>query len=126
MWIAISLFFGLMVCELIVRLMWEILGINRKDDKAAPWWLTGALMGMVERLFFTIAVALSGPGAVITAMIVWITLKGQTHYNVFSATISVLDRRAAYTALIASLVSMIVAMLCGSEIYNLIHQTVKI
>lgn len=119
-WTLISISVGYILCEAIVKLLALILKYERDIDPL-PSWLSGALVGVIERLFFTIAISFSGVGPIVTGMIVWVTLKGQTHYNVFTSDEGKMNRKAAYTALIASIISMTIAMICGAQIYNLTH-----
>ena len=78
------------------------------DEKTVPPWLTG----LIERLFFTIVVAVNLPGAAI-AMITWVTVKMATHWNKVSSSDIPNGRFLVFSGLLAGLVSMLFAMLGG-------------
>jgi sterol desaturase/sphingolipid hydroxylase (fatty acid hydroxylase superfamily) len=77
------------------------------NAQLVPPWLTG----LVERLFFTIAVALNVPGVVV-AMIAWIGVKMATDWNRPGGERQ--DAGGAFSALLAGLVSMLFSLLGGA------------
>ena len=100
---------------------WKTSSDCGNDSDMVPTWFSGIIVGIAERLFFTVTIGLGGLGTgALTAMLIWTTIKAQTLYNIFpggeSPTIS---RRAAYNALVAGLVSLLVSVICGTIIYNL-------
>lgn len=78
------------------------------DLRSIPSWLTGA----IERLFFTVAVALNLSGTA-TAMIGWLTLKMVTNWNRPGGERDAKHIRGAFIALLAGLVSMLFAAIGG-------------
>jgi len=78
-------------------------GMNR-----VPPWLTGGL----ERLFFTLLVAF-GVSGTSTAMIGWLALKMVTNWNRRESEDDVKERSFAFSALVAGLLSMFLALLGG-------------
>lgn len=77
------------------------------DELPVPGWL----VGVVERLFFVVAVAFNVSGAAI-AMIAWIAVKMVTNWNRVGQ-IPPESPRAALTGLIGGLVSMLFALIGG-------------
>lgn len=73
-----------------------------------PPWLTGGL----ERLFFTLLVAF-GVSGTSTAMIGWLALKMVTNWNRRESEDDVKERSFAFSALVAGLLSMFLALLGG-------------
>lgn len=71
-----------------------------------PGWITG----LVERTFFTIAVAFGGPFAIV-AMIAWLGAKMATDWNRPQAERQ--DPAGAFTTLLGGLVSMFFALVGG-------------
>ena len=67
---------------------------------------------MVERTFFTVAVATELSG-VTTAMIAWLALKFATNWNFAGMGAPAATRGFAFSALLAGLVSMLFATIGG-------------
>jgi hypothetical protein len=83
------------------------------------WWYTGFLTGVFERIFFTSIIGLlgtNGSGAA-TAMIAWIAVKVQAHYNIFSRP-DKQEMPRVYLGLLGSLGSLLLAVLGGYFWYN--------
>ena len=86
----------------------------------------GILTGIVERAFFTVAIATCMSGGIITAMVAWTALKSQTLWAAFSvavARVAVADDNKTnnekkdkdiFVSLLASLGSMIIAIVAGN------------
>ena len=76
--IGVSVFVGWAFTWAFLEGLRKWVGYKKKDYgyPPVPSWLTG----MVERLFFTVVVALELPGSAI-AMIGWLTLKMATNWN---------------------------------------------
>lgn len=85
-----------------------------EPDTDAPWLLTGPLMGIMERIFFTCVVALDLSGTAI-AMMAWIALKAQSHFNIVNVNprVDAQNFRRLYRELLASLGSMLMAAIGG-------------
>ncbi len=83
-----------------------------KKAKNAPRGVPATLTGMIERFFFTVLVAFNVAGVAV-AMIAWIALKLATNWNrdYWAKTSSA--RLYGFSALLASLVSMLFAFLGG-------------
>ena len=83
-------------------------------DTSTPLWLTGigippGLTGVIERLFFTVAVAFELSG-VATAMMAWIAIKLAADWNRPSTTP---DTAGTLSAALGGLVSMLFAVTGG-------------
>ena len=125
-WLLVSVFCGavltaIFMCVLGGKLNTKPQRSSNKDQdspNSVPGWFTGWFLGMLERFFFTTAIAFGGVGPCMAALLIWITLKSQTHYNIFGGGGSpVLDRSQAYLAISGSLVSLSIAIICGHQIY---------
>jgi hypothetical protein len=115
--LSISLFGGAGLAQIVLSKSMQALKV-KEDETLIPSWYSGFVVGLVERLFFTVAVALGGVSGVIPAMLIWVTLKGQTHYNIFNGVDEGRkNRKNAYAALMASLISLLVALICGYILY---------
>ena len=79
-----------------------------RGDKTVPPWLTG----LVERLFFTVAIGFNLPGAA-TAMIAWIAVKMASHWARPNSRHGPDSRSLVFSALLAGLVSMFFALIGG-------------
>ena len=112
-----SLLIGYVVTSLFVffmRFRLDRLRTERGITEPAPWHgvhdIPPWLMGGLERLFFTIAVAFNVPGAV-TAMMAWLGLKMVTDWNRPGGVSR--DPAEAMSGLLGGLVSMFFAMVGG-------------
>lgn len=72
----------------------------------------GTPIGLVERAFFTLAVAVELPGVGI-AMIAWVTAKMATGWNLTATTACETEKRQRMAALAGGLASMFAATLGG-------------
>jgi len=80
-----------------------------EGEKSVPPWLTG----LIERLFFTIAVAFA-PLAAVTAMMAWLGIKTATHWARAHEIREGSDSRfLVFSSLLAGLVSMLFALIGG-------------
>jgi len=107
--LACSLGIGWLVThQFLIRLRRKF-DVEKPDEgKAVPSWLTG----LVERLFFTIAIAFHISGVPV-AMVAWVSIKMATHWNRIN-TESVPDGRfLVFSGLLAGMVSMFFAMIGG-------------
>jgi hypothetical protein len=84
-------------------------------SKSVPPWITGVL----ERLFFCIAVAVNASG-VLPAMIAWLAVKLAANWQARSELEANTKVNYMFSALIAGLMSMLVALLGGIFIRSLI------
>lgn len=75
------------------------------EEQGRAFFASGPLTGIVERLFFTVAIGL-GLSGVATAMLIWVTVKLQAHYHIFTSG-NVKDLPRIYRALLSSLGSLI-------------------
>jgi len=100
--------------------------IGQNEAGHLPRWFTGWIVGFIERLFFTTAVGLGGVGPCMSAMLIWISLKAQTHHNIMNPTGGMADpagsdpllkRKQAYLGILGNLISLGVAIVCGAQIY---------
>ena len=85
-------------------------GAKLEEGKSprVPGWVTG----IVERLFFTILVAVDVQG-IPTALVAWIGIKLATNWNHPDWRASASTRAFAFSALLAGLLSMLFAFLGG-------------
>lgn len=86
-----------------------------EPDTDAPWLLTGPVMGIVERMFFSCLVAFDLSGTAI-AMIAWIALKAQSHFNIVNVNPrggTDLNFRRQYRDLLTSVASVLIAAIGG-------------
>jgi hypothetical protein len=117
--IIVSGIFGAVISFLVYLVLVWATGTTIKLTMDREWWYTGFLTGILERIFFTSIIGLlgtSGSGAA-TAIIGWIAVKVQAHYNIFSR-----DDRAdmpkVYLGLLGSLGSLLLAVLGGYFWYH--------
>ena len=93
-------------------------GVREPFDSGAgaPFWLSGVTTGVLERIFFSVAVALNASGVVV-GMMAWIGLKAAIHWQAHMTTAEGEARTKAvkesYVALLGSLSSMFLALLVG-------------
>ena len=73
----VSLGAGWIATSLFLHFLRRIYGVTKdSSEKTVPGWITG----FIERLFFTIVVAVNLPGTAV-AMVGWITAKMATNWN---------------------------------------------
>jgi hypothetical protein len=87
------------------------LGLEPPKEKRTSPWLTGLL----ERIFFTLAVAMNAPG-VLPAMITWLGLKLAANWNrtrTITKNEEVTIKNYAFAALVTGLLSMLFAYVGG-------------
>lgn len=111
--IGISLVVGHLVTWTFLLVLRRSIGLGAKpslsqDGKRVPGWV----LGLVERLFFTVLVGLKIPGAP-AAMMGWLALKLATNWNHPDWKDKPDIRAFALSALLAGLVSMLFALLGG-------------
>ncbi len=105
-----SLGIGWLVTGIFLRRLRAFIGLPTQGDvesgirEIPPW-----LVGLIERLFFTLLVAFGVSGTAV-AMMVWITLKMATNWNRPGEENPV---PLAFSALLADLVSMLFALIGG-------------
>lgn len=92
--------------SLVVRAMHDV--TKPEGEKTVPPWLTG----LIERLFFTVAVAFNLTGTA-PAMIGWIAVKMASHWTRQHVEHGPDSRFLVFSALLAGLVSMFFALLSG-------------
>ncbi len=118
-WIAgllVSVVIGGPVTWLFLKLLRQHMRLEKEDEDpdtlAVPPWL----LGMLERLFFTIVIAFQVPGAAV-AMMVWLTVKMAANWNrpqiPNDKIVSTRRSRRAMSALLAGLVAMGFALIGG-------------
>src|SRR4051812_3413402 len=56
---------------------------NESHKSQLPFWISGYATGFIERLIFSIGVALNLSGVGV-AMIAWTDLKAQSHWHIFT------------------------------------------
>ena len=106
--LAVSLVIGWPITEGFVFGLRKAQGFEKPaEEKSVPSWLTG----MIERLFFTIAVAYNVGGS-ITAMMVWIAIKLAANWGPGAGRIDTFRLRIVSSAL-GGLVSMLFALVGG-------------
>ena len=103
----LSLVGGWIVCGTFMMVLRKISGITKRTDiKTVP----PALTGLVERLFFSILVAVQLPG-VAPAMIAWIALKMASNWNRDNEDPN--GRFHRFAALLTGIISMLFALWGG-------------
>ena len=118
-WIAglfVSVVIGGAVTWLFLKLLRQHMRLEKEDKdpdtRPVPPWL----LGMLERLFFTVVIAFQVPGAAV-AMMVWLTVKMAVNWNRPQAPSNGEDwtrrSRRAMSALLAGLVAMGFALIGG-------------
>jgi hypothetical protein len=111
--IGFSLVAGQFAVEYFLRELRKFMQLGEKPEpaspiKSAPAWLTGGL----ERLFFTFLVAFQVAGTP-AAMIGWLALKLATRWSREPTEEGARARAFAFSALLAGLLSMLIALLGG-------------
>ena len=102
---------------------WFVNILNRKvSTKKGPWdeipsWLRKTLIGVVERTFFTVAIAVDLSGTAI-AMIGWTALKGTLYWASYKATHPANVLIAVMGSLISLLFAIIGAQVCNGRLWN--------
>jgi hypothetical protein len=117
--IIVSGIFGAIISFFVYLLLVWATGTTLKLTMDREWWYTGFLTGIFERIFFTSVIGLlgtSGSGAA-PAIIGWIAVKVQAHYNIFSRS-DRQDMPKVYLGLLGSLASLLLAVLGGYFWYN--------
>ena len=109
-----SLFFGWLGTWIFITAVRKCCGLKPKEYTIPPW-----LTGLVERSFFTLLIGLNF-NAVAPAMATWIVIKMATNWNDYKKSKSQ-KREYAFSALLASLVSMIFAIIGGAIIIEKIN-----
>ena len=106
---AISCGLGHFIVGYFLRRLREYIGLPPKEEKGTPPWLTGLL----ERFFFTIAVAVNATG-VLPAMIAWLGLKLVANWQLREDIPDpVTKANYKFTAIVAGLLSMLFAYVGG-------------
>ena len=107
--LTLSLGVGWYVTEAFLTQLRENFKVKKPNaEKCVPPWLTG----LVERSFFTVAVALNLSGAT-TAMVGWVAVKMASHWTRPSARHGPNSRFLVFSGLLAGLVSMFFALVGG-------------
>ena len=114
--IIVSGIFGAIV-SFIVYLLLVLATGTTPELTNREWWYTGVLTGIFERIFFTSIIGLLGESGAATAIIAWIAVKVQAHYNIFSRADNH-DMPKVYLGLLGSLGSLLLAVLGGYFWYN--------
>jgi len=105
----VSLFVGWLATDQFLGRLRSRYNIEKTTSENA---VPPALIGLLERLFFTVAVAFDLPGAAV-AIIAWISIKMATHWNRIDPEKYPNGRFLVFSGLLAGLVSMFFAMLGG-------------
>lgn len=130
-WLLVSIVVGGLAAQGILHFLDGALRITprstaQNDIGHLPRWFTGWIVGVIERLFFTTAIGLGGVGPCMSAMLIWYSLKAQTHHNIINPTGGLADpagsdpllkRKQAYLGILGNLISLGVAIVCGAQIY---------
>jgi hypothetical protein len=110
--VGISLFLGTIAVGIWHRFLCWLMDIECKAElkwPKRPVTETGFLTGVIERTFFTVAVATNLSGTAI-AMIAWITVK---YYISWKDSTEKNVRKQAMASLLSGMVSMLVALTAG-------------
>ncbi len=105
--LAVALVLGAMVTAWFVSALRSYLHIPPSAGRVVPGWL----MGLSERLFFTLVVAFDISGAAI-AMMGWITLKLLPNWELY-VTRGSANKPLALSSILGSLCSMLFALIGG-------------
>ena len=105
----VSLVIGGLLASCFVDQSRKYLDIKKPDERGVSPWVTG----IIERLFFTVAIAFNLSGATV-AMIAWIGAKMATDWNrPEEDRIGPNARAGAVTGLLGGLISMLFALIGG-------------
>ena len=93
-WLLVSIVVGGLAAQGILHFLDGALRITprstaQNDIGHLPRWFTGWIVGVIERLFFTTAIGLGGVGPCMSAMLIWILVKGadsSQHYQPYRRT----------------------------------------
>lgn len=100
--------------ENFLRWLSRLLGVPRDPHgKRTPPWLTGLL----ERVFFTIAVAVNAAG-VLSAMMAWLALKLAANWQMRDDIPMADKTNYKFSSIVAGLLSMLIAYVAGLLIRN--------
>jgi len=112
--VLVSTVLGGIVSFLWYQLLAKIFRVKREFTKLNNILIkTGIITGIIERAFFAIAIAANLGGTTI-AMVVWTTLKSNTVWkSFFGQKIDNLDQNRVGVSILASLGSMVIAIIAG-------------
>ena len=105
--LGVALVIGALLTEWFVAALRSSLKIPKSAGRVVPGWV----MGLSERLFFTLVVAFYVPGAAI-AMIGWIMLKMLPNWELY-VTHGSANKPMAWSSILGSLCSMFFALIGG-------------
>jgi hypothetical protein len=103
----VALLAGALLTEAFIKLLRSHLGVTKSAGRDVPRWL----IGVAERLFFTLAIAFDVSGAAI-AMMGWITLKLVPNWDLYVRA-GATNKALAWSSLLGSLCSMFFALIGG-------------
>jgi hypothetical protein len=92
-----------------VFLVWAT-GETLQSTMKGDWLYSGVLTGVFERFFFTGALGLIRGSDIVAAMIGWIAVKGQVHYQIFTQKDPEQNMSRVYLGLLGSLASLLLAV----------------
>lgn len=115
--VGVSLVLGHFVTRALTTVLNRNIPVETGPWNEIPKWLRKTLIGLVERTFFTVAVAVGLSGTAV-AMIGWTALKGTLYWASYKET----HPANVLIALIGSLVSLLFAvlgaLLCNGELWD--------
>jgi hypothetical protein len=115
--VGVSLVLGHFFTRALVTVLNRKIPVVAGPWKEIPTWLRKTLIGLVERTFFTVAIAVGLSGTAV-AMIGWTALKGTLYWASYKEA----HPANVLIALIGSLVSLLFAVLgaliCNGELWN--------
>jgi hypothetical protein len=110
----VSFAFGIVGSFLFFLFLRWLTGAQGENIFTRSFLYTGFFTGVVERFFFTMIIGVLGFNGIAQAIVTWIAIKGQVHYQMFSGTREhPADLARAYLALLGSIGSAIFAILGG-------------
>lgn len=104
----VSLVIGSIVTRLFLHIVRKRIGYVKPNYALVPYWV----LGLVEGVFFTVAVAFNLPGVVI-AMIAWMVAKMAAHWGSAESEVQPNIAAVRFSALLGSMISLFFAMIGG-------------
>jgi hypothetical protein len=105
--LSVALLGGALVTETFIKRLRSHLGVTKSAGRDVPRWL----VGVAERLFFTVAISFDVSGTAI-AMMGWITLKLVPNWDLYVRA-GATNKPLAWSSLLGSLCSMFFALIGG-------------
>ncbi len=128
--LAFSLVLGHVIVRYGLRILRWYTNVDKSERKqalkeAGVSGVPPSLIGTIERLIFTIAIAYNLPGTIV-AMMAWLGVKMLAHYQRFTGESEREQFRSSslhFSALLAGAVSMLFAMIAGLAIRERLFET---